>query len=238
MAKKKVINETPDYYGRSGRLEVGPDTFWFKKWSKLNQDKFERTYHVLRRTVRYSRLIQRQNETQAAIDNAKISREEYREDMAMISADLEKLEEEMSNVITTEVNGKEIEILESFYASAEKLSYVVYVPLLDENGKIISKDGVPQMELKPVEYWLEAESTLVDTISAAVDSWLSLGYTEPISAIDEVIDMFLVREDIPDALSKADVVALLTTLRDEYVSGDRYRKKSESAYGVQMHPMT
>jgi len=225
----------PDMYAMKhlGGVRIGNDQFWVRKMTKMDWDQYEREYSYISRSNMLMKLMTDRAESLKAWNDKKIPRDEYIRERDAIDAEIEKVQGQARVTKDYEINGKTYTLYVSNYAAADKLSRTVLVPKLDKKGEVvyIKETDIPDKIHMPIEFWLTLEDTMFTKLSQIVDEIQFYGLDEPISALEDAAALF--NEDI-EPVHPEEIRARLILLRDQYSSGELYRKKSNSAYGVQI----
>jgi len=213
-------------------VKIGSDNFWIKKMSKLEWDGYERKYSFILNSSRMMGLLKKKAEAQAAFDEKKINRKEFLEESKAIEQEVLSMEEESRKRATYDIDGREIELFVSYYAAAEKLSLTVFVPEVDENDEpIVEKNGQIKKQLMSIGFWIYMDDTIFTKLAQIVDEFQFYGLDEPVSILEDASRLF---EGDTEPIHPDEIIARLMTFKDEYASGAIHRKKSTSAYGVQI----
>jgi len=207
---------------RLAEVHIGEDKFWVRQLSKLKQDELERKYKVIRNSAKMMTLYNQLSKSEKAFNDKLISRKDYIEETRAIQDDIDKFSEELTIVKTYEIDGKKEDMLESTMYTAERLSLCVLVPVEDKDD---------DRELKSISWWLDQDSIITNLLSRSIDEIQMMGDKEDVSMIEHIISLF--EEDV-EPLPPQEIINRIMEYQNALSSGGIERKKSDSAYGVQI----
>ena len=213
---------------RVAQIQIGEDIYFVQKMSKMNLDRMEAQYKSIRNTNRMGQLMSKKFEADKAFERKLITREEYLLEIEALEKDRLAFEDSLSQEIEIDIDGTPVKMMEATVYIADKLSKTILVPDVPDST------NPDDYSLRSRKFWLDEDSTLTHILSRAVDELQIVGEMEPITVIEEIIQRL---SDIkePKPMLPEEFVSILYSIKEDYMTGVIYRKKSESAYGVQIY---